>query len=191
MISINKYFLKRKINKIFSNSNREKKYLNLKEIKSVLLLFDTKDYSDANFFIKKLKKMGKKVKVCAYKDKSDKSDYSTVHHPVVTEKDLNVWKNDSLPKVIHSLDSSSYDLAIDMTLKENLLLQYILVSVNSTFKVGFNRTDLPICDMVISFAPQMESDGIITIRELSKQVIHYLTIISSGDFNNKNQEISQ
>jgi hypothetical protein len=160
----------------------------LKEIKSVLLLFDTKDYSDVNFFIKKLKRMGKNVEVCAYKDKSDKSDYFTVKHPVVTEKDLNVWKNDSLPKVIHALNSSSYDLAIDMTLKENLLLQYILVSVDSTFTVGFNRTDLPVYDMVISFAPQMESDGIITIKELSKQVIHYLTIISSGALTNKNRE---
>jgi hypothetical protein len=157
----------------------------LKEIKSVLLLFDTKDYSDANRFIKKLKRMGKKVEVCAYKDKRDKSDYSTVHHPIVTEKDLNVWKSDSLSKVIHSLDSSSYDLAIDLTLKENLLLQYLLVSIDSKFTVGFNRTDLPVYDMVISFAPQMESDGIITIKELSKQVIHYLTIISSGDLTNK------
>jgi hypothetical protein len=132
--------------------------------------------------------MGKKVNICAYKDKNDKSDYSAIQYPVVTEKDFNIWKNNPLSKVIHSLTSSSYDLAIDLTLQENLLLQYLLVSIDSTLKVGFNRTDLPIYDMVISFAPQMESDGIITIRELSKQVIHYLTIISSGDITNKNKE---
>jgi hypothetical protein len=157
----------------------------LKDIRSVLLLFDIKDYSEAKLFIKQLRKMGKKVNVCAFKDKTDKNDYSATSHPVVTEKDVNLWNSDALSKAIHALGSGSYDLAINLTLQENLLLQYILVSINSTFKVGFNRADLPICDMVISFAPQMESDGIITIRELSKQVIHYLTIISSGDLKNK------
>jgi hypothetical protein len=98
---------------------------------------------------------------------------------------MNVWKNDSLAGIINSLGSESYDLAINLTLRENLLLQYILVSIDSSFKVGFSRTDLPIFDMVISFAPQMEFNGIITVRELSKQVIHYLTTISSSNFKNK------
>jgi hypothetical protein len=157
----------------------------LKEIKSVLLLFDTKDYSDAALFIKQLKRMGKKVRVCAYKEKRDKNDYSSILHNVVTEKDMNVWKNESLTEIINSLSSDSYDLTINLTLKDNLLLQYILVSVDSSFKLGFNKTNLQIYDMVISFAPQMESDGIITVRELSKQVIHYLTTISSNSFKNK------
>ncbi|MDR1610817.1 MAG: hypothetical protein LBS08_04840 [Candidatus Symbiothrix sp.] len=185
MISINKYFLKRKINNIFYSSNREKEYHNLKEIKSVLLLFDTKDYSDANLFIKQLKKMGKKVRVCAYKDKRDQNNYSSIFHTIVTEDDTNVWKNDSMTEIINSLGSESYDLAINLALKENLYLQYVLVSVDSRFKVGFGKTDLPIYDMVISFAPQMESGEIITARELCKQLIHYLSTISSGNVKNK------
>jgi hypothetical protein len=185
MISISKYFLKRKINKILKNSNRRKEYLNLKEIKSVLLLFDTKDYSDASLFIKQLKKMGKKVKSCAYKDKRDKNDYSSILYNIVTDKDVNVWKNDFMRGAVDALNSESYDLAIDLTLKENLLLQYLLVAVDSSFKVGFNKTSLPIYDMTISFSPEMEANGIITVRELSKQVIHYLATISSGNLKNK------
>ena len=185
MISVNKYFLKRKTNKILKNSNRTKEYLNLKEIKSVLLLFDTKDYSEANLFIKQLKKMGKKVKICVYKDKRDKNDYSNIVYNIVTEKDLNVWKNESMKGIVDSLTSESYDLAINLTLKENLLLQYIIVSVDSSFKIGFSKTNLPIYDMTISFAPEMESNGIITVRELSRQVIHYLATISSSNFKNK------
>jgi len=185
MISISEYFLKRKINKILKNSNRKKEYLNLKEIKSILLLFDTKDYSDASLFIKQLKKMGKKVKSCAYKDKRDKNDYSNILYTIVTDKDVNVWKNNFMRGAVDTLNSESYDLAIDLTLKGNLLLQYILASIDSSFKIGFNKTYLPIYDMVISFAPEMESNGIITVRELSKQVIHYLATISSGNLKNK------
>lgn len=182
---INKYFFRRKIKTIFNGSNREKEYHNLKEIRSVLLLFDTKDYPDASLFIKQLKKMGKRVKACAYKEKKDKNDYSNILHNIVTDKDMNVWKNDSLAVIVNSLASESYDLAINLALKENLLLQYILVSIDSSFKVGFGKTDLPFYDMVISFSPQMESNGIVTVRELSKQLIHYMTTISSSSYKNK------
>jgi len=181
MNSITKYFLKRKINRILKSSNREKKYLNLKEIKSVLLLFDTQDYSDANLFIKQLKKMGKKIKACAYKDQNDQNDYSNILYNIVTEKDINIWQNDFMSGTVDSLCVESYNLVIDLTLKENLLLQYVLVSVDSSFTVGFNKTNLPVYDMVISFSSEMESSGLITVKELSRQVIHYLETISSGN----------
>jgi len=182
---INEYFLKRKINRVLDKSDREKKYLNLREINSILLLFDTKDYSDANLFIKQLKKMGKKIKSCAYKDKKDRNDYSNILYNIVTDKDMNIWNNDSMKGIIDSLSAESYDLVINLTLQENLLLQYILVSVNSSFKVGFTKTNFPIYDMTISFSPEMEHSGIVTTKELSKQVIHYLETISSDNFKNK------
>jgi hypothetical protein len=180
-MNVNKYFLRRKIKKILDNSRREKEYRNLKEIKSVLLLFDTKDYSDAVLFIKQLKKMGKKVKIYAYVDKKDKNDYSKTFHHIVTEKDIDIWEGDSLKELVNSLNSGTlYDLAIDLTLKENVLLQYLLVSADSLLKVGFCKTNLPVYDIVISFASEKELNEIITIKELSKQLIHYLTTISSN-----------
>jgi hypothetical protein len=185
MISVNNYFLKRKIKKNLKNSNREKVFLNLKEIKSVLLLFDTCDYSEAILFIKQLKKMGKKIKICAYKDKNDKNDYSNILYNIVSDKDINIWKNGSLREIVDSLNAQPYDLVINLTLSENLLLQYILVSVDSSFKVGFHKTNLPIHDMVISFAPDMESNRIATVRELSQQVIYYLETISSSNYKKK------
>ncbi|MDR1631570.1 MAG: hypothetical protein LBR97_01580 [Dysgonamonadaceae bacterium] len=125
--------------------------------------------------------MGKKVKVYAYKDNSDKNDYSKILHNIVTEKDMNIWKNDSLKELVNSLDSDTpYDLAIDLTPKENVLLQYLLVSSDSLLKVGFSKTNLPVYDLVISFASENELNEIITARELSRQLIHYLTTISSN-----------
>jgi len=181
MNSVEKYFLRRRINKILKNSKREKKFLNWKEIKRILLLFDTKDHTDAQLFMKRLKRMSKKVKVCAYKNKNDKNEYSEILYEVVTEKDFNFWKNDSLKKTVDSLNSESYDLAINLTLQDNLFLQYLLVSVDATFRVGFCKTNLPIYDMVLSFSSEMETNKIITIRDLSKQMIYYLETISSGN----------
>ena len=181
MIEVNKFVLKNRIKKILKKSKREKEYRNLKEIKSVLLFFDTKDYSDANFFIKQLKKMGKQVKIYAYKDKRDRNDYSKIVHNVVTEENMNIWKNDSLKALVNSLGSDGpYDLAIDLTPDENVLLQYLLVSSDSLLKVGFSKPNLPVYDMVISFASEEELNEIITARELSRQLIHYLTTISSN-----------
>jgi hypothetical protein len=184
MIDINKFVLERKIKKILKKSKREKEYRNFNEIKSILLFFDTKDYSDASLFIKQLKKIGKKVKVYAYQDARDRNNYSKILHNVVTEKAMNIWKSDSLKELVNSLDSDSpYDLAIDLTPDENVLLQYLLVSADALLKVGFSKTKLPVYDMVISFASENELNEIITTRELSKQLIHYLSTISSPKHN--------
>ncbi|MDR0768864.1 MAG: hypothetical protein LBE71_03020 [Dysgonamonadaceae bacterium] len=129
--------------------------------------------------------MDKKIRVCAYKNKNDKNNYSDEFPNIITENDTNIWKKDFMTLIINSLISESYDLAINLDFEENLFLQYVLVSIDSRLKVGFGKTDLLVYDMVISFAPQMESDGIITIGELCKQLIHYLSTISSGNVQNK------
>ena len=168
-----KFLLRRKIKRMLNHSEREKAYHNLKEIKSVLVLFDTENFDDANYFIQQMKKMGKKVKAFAYKSKKDSNNYSNISYTIVTDKDM---KNDSLALLINSLADEKFDLAVDLTLEENLVLLYLLVSVNAPLKVGFYKHTLAVHDMVISFAPGVIQD----VKELGKQLIHYLTIISSN-----------
>lgn len=175
-----KFLLKRRIKKILKLSEREKAYHNLKEIRTVLVLFDTEDYGDAHHFIQQMKKMGKKVKVFAYKDKKDTKDYSDILNNIVTEKDMKDWKGESLTQIVNALGDQTFDLVVDLTLKENLLLLYILASANSPLKVGFYKSDFAVHDMVIAFAPGLELSGFTTVKELSKQLIYYLTTISSG-----------
>ena len=167
-----KFLLRRKIKQLLEHSEREKAYHNLKEIKSVLVLFDTEDFDDANDFILQMKKMGKKVKAFAFKDKKDTKQYSKISYTIVTDKDM---KSESLVQATNSLSDEKFDLVVDFTLKENLLLLYILVLVNAPLKIGFYKHALSVHDMVISFAPGLVQN----VKELGKQVIHYLTIISS------------
>ena len=167
-----KFLLRRKIKRIVKHSEREKAYHNLKEIKSVLVLFDTENFDDANHFIQQMKKMGKKIKALAFKPKRDNNNYSNISYTIVTEKDM---KGDSLAQITNVLSDEAFDLVVDLTLEENLLLLYVLVSVNSPLKVGFYKHALSVHDMVISFAPGLVQN----VKELGRQLIHYLTIISS------------
>jgi hypothetical protein len=167
-----KFLLRRKIKQIINRSERKRAYRNLKEIKSVLVLFDTENFDDANHFIQQMKKMGKKVKAFAFKDKKDANTYSNISYTIVTEKDM---KGESLTQLVNGLADEKFDLIVDLTLNENLLLLYVLVSVNSPLKVGFYKHPLSVHDMVISFAPGLVQN----VKELGKQLIHYLTVISS------------
>ena len=114
-----KFLLRRKIKKIIKRTEREKAYLNLKEIKTVLVLFDTENYGDAIHFVQQLKKMGKKIKAYAFKNKKDTNNYSKISYTIVTEKDM---KNESLIQISNSLNNEKFDLVVDLTLKENLSL---------------------------------------------------------------------
>ena len=167
-----KFLLRRKIKQIINRSERKRTYHNLKEIKSVLVLFDTENFDDASYFIQQMKKMGKKVKAFAFKDKKDTKQYSKISYTIVTEKDM---KSESLTQLVNSFEDEKLDLIVDLTLKENLLLLYVLVSVNSPLKVGFYKHPLPVHDIVISFAPGLVQN----VKELGKQLIHYLTVMSS------------
>ena len=170
-----KFLLRRKIKKILSNSERKKAYLNLKEIKSILVLFDTDNFDGASHFIQQMKKMRKKVKAIAFKNKNDTCTYSNISYTFVTEKDMKDLKGETLVQIVNSLADEKFDLIVDLSLKENLLLLYILVSANSPLKVGFYKHALSVHDMVISFAPGLVQN----VKELGNQLIHYLTIISS------------
>ena len=167
-----KFLLKRKIKKIIAHSERERAYHNLTEIKSVLVLFDTVDFEGASQFIQDLKKMGKKIKAFAFQSKKDTNNYSKISYTIVTEKDM---RGDLLAQINNGLTDEKFDLVVDLSLKENLLLLYILLSADSPLKIGFYKYALSVHDIVISFAPEME----FTVKELAQQVIHYLTIISS------------
>jgi len=172
-----KYFLRNAIKKTVNNSERKRAYHNLKEIKSILVLFDTENMVDANHFIQQMKKMDKKVKALAYKSKNDTQNYSNISYTIVTDKEMKYFKGDSLVQIINGLTDEKFDLIVDFTLKENLLLLYILVSTNSPLKVGFYKHPLPVHDIVISFA----SGFVLTVEELGAHLIHYLSVISSEE----------
>jgi len=170
-----KFLLRRKIKNIIKDTKREKVYYTLKEIKTVLILFDTKNLEDVSPFIQELKRMGKKIKLIAFKSKKKDNISSDLHCTVITDKD----KIQSLTQIANVLSDETFDLAIDFTPEENVMLLYILVSINSPMKTGIYKHPLLVHDVVIAF-PRSQ---IRSVEESGKQLLHYLTIISSGTEN--------
>jgi len=168
-----KNLLRRKIKHLLKYSERKKVYHNLEEIKSVLVLFDTENYDDAINFIQQMRKLDKTVRAFAYKPKNDVNDFPNTSFKVVTNKDMRSFKHESLNRIVQNISGEKFDLTVDLTLHENLLLLYILVSINSPLKIGLYKHAFSVHDIVISYAPELE----LTVKELGEQVIHYLTVL--------------
>jgi hypothetical protein len=171
------FLLKRKIKKTLHHSNRGKVYHNLKEVKSMLVLLDATDYDDVSYFVHQMIDMGKDVKTVAYKNDKDVNTYSEIN-AILTPKALKDWKTKNLNPVVDMIENVSFDLVVDFNFRKNLLLQYILVQANSSFKVGFCKNDLLMHDMLI--LPASDNHEYFSVKESAKQFIYYLTTISSG-----------
>ena len=174
-----KFLLKRKIKKLIKKPGRERVFLNMKEINSVMVLFEMEDFEDANYFIKQLKKMGKRIKVFAYKNSKDANSYSKVSYTPVIRKKMKYLSSGSLTQVVDNLISERFDMVVDFTLKENLLLIYILAAANSPLKVGFHNYFPRVHDIIFSDTPDSEQN----MRDLGEHLIYYLSVISSKSIN--------
>ena len=171
-------FLKYKTKKLLKNSKREKVFLNWEQIHSVLIVFDTRDYEEVDALIEYLEKKGKKVKSYAYKNKNDNYDYSETPHTIVSKKGLNGWSGD-LDRMAERLKKEKMDLALDLNLKRNSLLEYIFIAANASLKAGYKKTDRPIYDVTITALPVENKESPRPIMELAKQIIYYLSKIKN------------
>ncbi|GHT76240.1 hypothetical protein AGMMS50262_13890 [Bacteroidia bacterium] len=163
--------LKLKLKRFYRDETREKRFLNLRNIHTILVLFDTSDYDEADAFIEKLERLGKQITGYAYLPKSDRYDYSETPYHIVTHKD-------NLNSIAGELEKESFDLVIDLTLKRNLPLEYLLVHANAPVKTGLKKNATSPYDLAIISLPDIQEKNL-KIRELGKQIIYYLYIIQT------------
>ncbi|MDR0681045.1 MAG: hypothetical protein LBG15_04225 [Dysgonamonadaceae bacterium] len=171
-----KYILKKKLKKHYKNSEREKRFLNLKDIHSILILFDTANYEEANIFVQKLKKLKKEVTVYAYQAKKDEYDYSKTSYRIITSKEVDDLFDNKIKEIAKELDSKKFDAVIDLTTQSNASLEYLLAHSNASIKTGLKKNDLPQYDLSITMLPDIEKENL-KVRELAKQIVYYLHTI--------------
>ena len=176
-----KSILKRKIEKYFKHASREKSYLNLKDIHSILVLFDTATYEEADTFIEKLKKLGKQVTGYGYQNKADKTLYSIRPYRITTAREVERLFKNPVEKIAQKLAEEKFDAVIDLSIQPVLLLEYLLVRSQASIKTGLRKTNrLPLHDFSIIDLPDAGKESL-NVRELAKQIIYYLhTIRSKG-----------
>ena len=173
--------LKNRIKKLIKKEKREKAFLNLKNIQTILILFDTEDYEEVDTFIEQLEKMGKTITVYAYKNKKDEYDYSETPYKIITQKEASDLFDNKLDEIAEGLKENHYDALFDLTIRKNTTLQFLLVSAVAMLKVGYKKGDLHLYDLTINTLNVNNNQEKSKIRELGKQIIYYLTAIQSSN----------
>jgi hypothetical protein len=170
--------LKGKLKKYYKQYSREKCFLNLKDIHTVLVLFDTSDYDEADAFVKKLKKLGKKTTVYAYKNKKDVNDYAKTPYRIITAKEANNLFDNKMHEIVQELDMKKFDAVVDLTTRRNIPLEYLLAHTNASIKTGLKKNNFPQYDLSITALPLAETESA-KVRELGKQIVYYLHTINA------------
>ena len=173
------YILKHKLKSIYRKKSREKHFLNWKDIRTVLVMFDIAHLDDVSVFIQQIKKNGKKVTVCAYQTKDNTQHYSTNDYFVISKKEAGKWFGNPLHTIAKELKKRPFDIVIDLTLSCNIPLEYLLAHTPASVKAGFKKTDCSPYDLAITSLPLGEAESY-QINELYKQIVYYLDRIGTG-----------
>jgi hypothetical protein len=173
-----KHILKRKLKDYYKSHPRENCYLNLKDIHTILILFDTITYEEADTFAEKLKKLGKNITAYAYKNKKDIYSYSKSPYRIITTKEVDVLFDNKIEDIVREVEAQKFDAVIDLTIRRNLPLEYLLAHSDASLKAGLKKCDPSPYDLSITTLPEIERETL-KVRELAKQIIYYLHSIRS------------
>lgn len=217
--------LRYKTKLLLKKNKRKKFFLNWSEIKNILIFFDTRNYEEADAFVKYLTSIGKKPVVYGLRHKKELKTYSTSIYNIITFGGIADWLKSEIKDLTASLKKERYDLVIDLSLHDNALLDYIILHTNSSLRVGYKKGELQLLDIRISILPEKEEvripeegeegelpeeekeevhgeaeveekkepevkktveNGPELLKELCRQIIHYLSIMSpqAGSPNN-------
>src|ERR1035437_351183 len=184
------YLFIKRAGKYLDETPRERRFVNYDSAKTVLLLFES-DFSEKNPEVKKiiyqLQQDGKKVSAWGFLDKKEVAtailpDFRILHH-----KQTDISKR-PLVSYLNELENLEFDLLIDLSLKQVLTLEYIVMYAKAHCKAGLKKTDLPIYDFMIDTenvtTKADDSDIMVnTIDEtyLFNQIIFYLKSIQTTD----------
>ena len=172
------FFKRNKLKLLLKKNNRKHAFLDLNNIHSILVLFETSDYETVDSFVEIFQKMGKTVEGYAYRAKNDVYDYSETNYNIIGTKENSGKSNIPSDEILNRLKSVHYDAVIDLTISENYLLEYILASVNATMTIGLKKNKLPFYDMAISKLPKEPKEPPVT--KLTKSILHYLRTINGN-----------
>jgi hypothetical protein len=161
-----------------AKNKREVKFMDYDHIRSVLLLFESKD-GETNYaineIIRSLKKDGKNVVLCGFVNKKKLGNQSKNSY-MLDLSALNILKEPK-KEFIAPLLNEKFDIVIDLTLTNVLPLKYILEYTKAPFKAG--RKTSPALDFMINIENVKLKNEEIDEKYLFEQIIFYLKTVKS------------
>ena len=169
-----KYFLSRDFRKV----SRNRVICNIKNAKSIGLLFDASDEADHKIvteLVKGFQNDQKVVKVLGFVNFNRVPHYCfpKLSYDYFTKKDINWYCKPSGVKV-NDFVREEFDVMIDLCPKSYFSLKYIAAISNSKFKVGrFEEGYKEFYDFMLNVAPDT------SLQDYIREMTHYLSIINN------------
>lgn len=185
--NLSRYFFKKYVQKYKQNDQREHRFVNYKQAVSVLLLFVSDDQENneaVKKMIEQLKHDGKKVMALGFVNKKEVETPILQEYRLFGKKDVDSFQRPRA-SVLQQLESFHFDLLIDLSLKEEVAIEYLTLQAQADFKAGSKKNDLHLFDFVLDTATMKvnEAEGLFELDEsfIYNQIIFYLKSIQTSD----------
>jgi len=177
------FIFRRKLKSLKKNHNRDKKFVNYNDIRSVLIIYES-DANEKNPEIKSIAKSlqedGKKVTTCGFVNKKHSDTLILERAYMIDTSHVNFFGEPNM-NFIKGLLHTKFDVVLDLTLSEILPLQYVLVYADASFKAGRKTANLDLLDFMIDVEKENDekTSSATDVNYLFKQIIFYLKSIES------------
>jgi hypothetical protein len=153
--------------------------MNLRDMQTILVLFDTRCLEEAAACIRQLKGLGKMVTVCAWQAKGESGAGLGADYRVLLQQEAGQWRNNPVSRLVKELEKKHFDAIIDLSVSRNISLEYILARTPASVKTGLKKNDFPMYDLAITDLPPEAETKNLQVRELGNQILYYLDQIQT------------
>jgi hypothetical protein len=148
------FFLQKQINRKLSREfGRVKCFKEYQDVKRMLVLFDLDYVIDVETFIKMLRSEGKEVFALAFFSGKLKDS------PKPSEG-IKLWTSEQLtplgkvkPEVMAEISVFNADTLVDLLVKSNPVMDYVLLTAKAEYRVGFRLPNRVAGDFMIEYQP--------------------------------------
>lgn len=159
------FIRKKKVNSALSKAQRDKKFLNYDSIKNILILFNITDWADIERVVEALRRDGKNVQLWTVRSKETANAIVPNEIRVINAAKEVSWSQSLLKNVLDEFEKVNYETLLDLSAKNDNILEYLLAVNTSNFCIGIRETETKVYDFVMI---KKEEDDIFTTFEQMK-----------------------
>lgn len=172
-MKLTNHIIRKKIKALAGQPVKRRSYFcTLKEARQVLVLFDAEDRDVVEPCLETLRKLHTQINVCVYVAGDTVAELDPSYMVIQAKTDTDIWYMPT-DEVLTKFNACNADILIDLTRRNNYVMQYLLLQHPGTFKVGARSNNLDLYDLTISVTEEAD------IKQLFGHILFYLQTIRS------------